>query len=84
MTDNRSRPRPVDFAWNDPEPVQQEPTGPALGNYPAEPEGLWAGRIIHSSIGHTITSSITDRRRTVGEKIARFLDKLADRARGWH
>ena len=71
MTENRSRPRPVDFAWNDPEPVQQEPTGPALGNYPAEPEGSF------NILGR-------DRRRTVGEKIARFLDDLADRARGWH
>ena len=68
MTDHRSRPRPVDFTWNDSEPVQKEPDGPALGNYPAEPEG----------------SSPFDRRRTVGEKIARFLDDLADRARGWH
>ena len=75
MTENRSRPRPVDFAWNDPEPVQQEPTGPALGNYPAEPSPLSAAYDRPSRF---------ERRRTVGEKLARFLDKLADRARGWH
>ena len=73
MTENRSRPRPVDFAWSDPEPVQKEPDGPALGNYPGNeynPDDFFWQKV--------------ERRATIGSKIADFLDKLADRARGWH
>ena len=31
-----SVPNPVSICWSDPEPVQKEPEGPALGNYPVE------------------------------------------------
>lgn len=57
MTDD---PMPASFVWADED--QQEPIGPALGNYPVR----------------------VDRRRTIGAKLARFLEDLADRVRGWH
>lgn len=56
---------PASFVWADDDEMQREPTGPALGNYPASP------------------SNWVDRRLTVGEKIARFLHRCADRAQGW-
>lgn len=47
---------------------QPEPDGPALGTYEAPSK----------------YPSPFERRQTVGAKLARFLDDLADCVRGWH
>ena len=71
MTDD---PMPASFVWTgDDDEMQKVPDGPALGNYPAD------GWLRRGTIG-----SSWDRRATVGEKLARFLNDLADSVRGWH
>ena len=69
---------PASFVWtgdDGPDDQQRVPEGPALGNYPAVHYRLtergvpWPG---------------TERRTTMGEKLARFLNDLAEKVRGIH
>ena len=75
---------PASFVWtgdDGPDDQQRVPEGPALGNYPAI-----QGHIVKFPKG-TLFPPDTDtpeRRATVGEKIARFLEDLAEKVRGIH
>lgn len=76
MTDDD--PMPASFVWtgdDGPEDMQKVPDGPALGNYPAQ------GVLSRGTIGSSLP---WDRRATVGEKLARFLNDLAESVKGWH
>lgn len=61
---NLTTPEPVTFAADD---IQDEPTGPALGNYPAPSD----------------QPSVFERRAPVGSKLARWLRALAEKVEGW-
>lgn len=81
-----------------PEDMQKVPDGPALGNYVAGPLGpvdqsLWlthkAKLVMDESYrdlarGGPYTATNPDRRSTMGEKLARFLNDLAEKVRGVH
>ena len=70
-------PMPASFVWTGyDDEMQKVPDGPALGNYPAS-DGS-----IQSMID--CSRAYIERRATVGEKLARFLNDLADSVRGWH
>ena len=77
-------PMPASFVWTgDDDEMQKVPDGPALGNYPAGLSELQ--RQYHDQCRYWMESaSQRDRRATVGEKLARFLNDLADSVRGWH
>lgn len=76
-------PMPAPFVWTgDDDEMQKVPDGPALGNYPAIHKGAVAYTAF--KIGEFEVPAPVDRRATVGEKLARFLNDLADSVRGWH
>ena len=82
-------PMPASFVWTgDDDEMQKVPDGPALGNYPARTIGSslpWERGGLSAKIGDFDRKSLhRDRRATVGEKLARFLNDLADSVRGWH
>lgn len=67
---------PASFVWTgDDDDMQKVPDGPALGNYPAQ------GLLSRGNIGSSLP---WDRRTTMGEKLARFLNDLAEKVRGIH
>lgn len=76
--------------WTDPDTspadIQQEPEGPALGNYP--PLCRFCGGAGEDVDGRVCPlcsgNGSAERRTTVGEKIARFLNDLAEKVRGVH
>lgn len=90
MTDD---PMPASFVWtgdDGPEDIQKVPEGPALGNYPVNcGDGVYRFTVPRDTPGWKeisldIDSAVPDRRSTMGEKLSRFLNDLAEKVRGIH
>lgn len=77
---------PASFVWtgdDGPDDMQKVPEGPALGNYPMG-ELNELQRQYNAQQRRWLDNPWPDRRTTMGEKLARFLNDLAEKVRGIH